>query len=175
MSTNVVFTAGKSTSAKSTCKCGKRKKPASTTSSVNAKEVEPAVTFAEDVMKSMIARVKKSESEAINAYCTALINDKFSGVKEEISDLRTSVLVVGARLDHLQEDVHCIRDSCEKIKAELLIGKNVTDKSSIVPDHRINDLEVVLSKTEDLIGGLLTDMSNQNKEMAEWRERFNIM
>jgi hypothetical protein len=179
MSTDVAFNAGKPT--KCTCKCGRRKR--STSSSGNTKDKSAkgpvAVSFAEDVMKSMIARVKKSESDAINAYCTALINDKFTSVKEDISDLRNSVNVHGAKFDHLQEDVHCVRnelaESIKIIKAELSTERNVSDKSSMIPDHRKLDFEDVLSKMEDLIGGLLTDMSDQKKEMSECREMFDKM
>lgn len=172
MSSEVAFAAGKTT--KCSCKCGRRKKSASSSGNTRDKPAKDpvAVTFAEDVMKSMIARVKKSESEAINAMITALVNDNFSGIKEEISDLRTSVNVIGAKFDHLQKDVHCIRDemakSIQKTKAELLIDINTSDKS-------IHDFEGFVSKMEDLIGGLLTDMSDQKKEMSECRERFDKM
>lgn len=183
MPTDVAFTSGKS-APQASCKCKlKRKKAvASGTAAVAIEKV--STKFAESILQSMVATVKRGEGDAIRAFCTELITDQYSTIKKDISYLCSSILVIEARMDQLVDDMHCIRSqvleksSVKRAEQSLQVLKtenHFKEKSNIDVASNPRVMNNVPSNIDKLIAGLVADMTSQSKEMAVWKDLFQKM
>ena len=177
MPVEVAFAAGKSTPAVS-CKCRCKKKKPDTL----ANPKKPVSTsFAEDVLKSMVATVKHNEFEAVNSYCSKLMDDHFAVMKKDVSDLCLSMTSVQSRMDQLVEDVDVIRKGITEGAVSM---HNLTPQINQDGGNHDRNLDSYLNiqghknsppQTDELIAALVADMNLQNQEMTVWRELFQKM
>lgn len=100
--------------------------------------------FAEEVLKSMISQIKIEEKNAIEVFCTALINEKILKFNEQFK----------VRMDNIEDDIQSIRN-------EVTMAKYNEKESTIQPID--SKLESILLNTENLITNLLVDINKQNK------------
>ena len=177
MPTEVAFHSGKSTTQILSCKCKmKRKKAAATPPTPSA--------IAENILQSMVATVKRSESDAIHSFCAALIADQYSSVKKDISCIFSSMLVIEARMDELVSDMQSIqREMANKssIKGAVVspiksnFENKFNEKSNIDMVSRSLTMFNDSSDTEKVLANFMADMKVENKGMAELKDLLRQM
>ena len=176
MPAKVIFKSGKATPQILSCKCIVKRKKAATAGTPSA--------IAKNILQSMVATVKRSESEAIQSFCAALIADQYSTIKKDISYLCSSMLVIEARMDALEGDVQSVqRDMADRYlhkSAEFSPKKTKTEsqfneKSNVDMISRPLTMCNDSSDAEKVLADFMQDMHTHSKGLAESKDLLRHM